>query len=81
MHVSRKEDKGGNTVQLRFDNKGTNLHSLWDSKLIDHERLSQEEIVKTYDTATPSEIIPLPVARTVFYLLLLPSQDSRQVIY
>jgi hypothetical protein len=56
MHVSRKEDKGGNTVQLRFDNKGTNLHSLWDSKLIDHEGLSQEEIVKTYDTATPAEI-------------------------
>jgi len=56
MHVSRKEDKGGNTIQLRFDNKGTNLHSLWDSKLIDHEGLSQEEIVKTYDTATPAEI-------------------------
>jgi hypothetical protein len=56
MHVSRKEDKGGNTIQLRFDNKGTNLHSLWDSKLIDHEGLSQEEIVKTYDTASPAEI-------------------------
>ncbi|WP_345952928.1 S1/P1 nuclease [Mucilaginibacter sp. PAMB04168] len=56
MHVSRKEDKGGNTIQLRFDNKGTNLHSLWDSKLIDHEGLSQEDIVKNYDTATPAEI-------------------------
>jgi hypothetical protein len=56
MHVSRKEDKGGNTIQLRFDNKGTNLHSLWDSKLIDKEGLSQEDIVKTYDTATPAEI-------------------------
>ena len=56
MHVSRKEDKGGNTIQLRFDNKGTNLHSLWDSKLIDHEGLNPEEIVKTYDTATPAEI-------------------------
>jgi hypothetical protein len=56
MHVSRKEDKGGNTIQLRFDNKGTNLHSLWDSKLIDKEGLSQEDIVKTYDTATPADI-------------------------
>ncbi|WP_342647352.1 S1/P1 nuclease [Mucilaginibacter sp. CSA2-8R] len=56
MHVSRKEDKGGNTIQLRFDNKGTNLHSLWDSKLIDKEGLSQEDIVKTYDVATPVEI-------------------------
>lgn len=56
MHVSRKEDKGGNTIQLRFENKGTNLHSLWDSKLIDKEGLSQEDIVKTYDTATPTDI-------------------------
>ncbi|WP_311954606.1 S1/P1 nuclease [Mucilaginibacter terrae] len=56
MHVSRKEDKGGNTIQVRFDNKGTNLHSLWDSKLIDKEGLGQEDIVKTYDTATPAEI-------------------------
>ncbi|MFC0513537.1 S1/P1 nuclease [Mucilaginibacter angelicae] len=56
MHVSRKEDKGGNTIQLRFDNKGTNLHSLWDSKLIDHENLNEVDIAKNYDTATPAQI-------------------------
>ncbi len=56
MHVSRKEDKGGNTIQVRFDNKGTNLHSLWDSKLIDHEGLSEAEIVRSYDVATSTQI-------------------------
>ncbi|MCQ6957326.1 S1/P1 nuclease [Mucilaginibacter aquariorum] len=56
MHVSRKEDKGGNTIQVRFDNKGTNLHSLWDSKLIDREGLREADIVKTYDAATPAQI-------------------------
>ena len=56
MHVSRKEDKGGNTIQVRFDNNGTNLHSLWDSKLIDHEGLSGADIAKTYDTATAAQI-------------------------
>jgi hypothetical protein len=56
MHISRKEDKGGNTIQVRFDNKGTNLHSLWDSKLIDHEGLSEADIAKTYDVATPAQI-------------------------
>ena len=56
MHISRKEDKGGNTIQVRFDNQGTNLHSLWDSKLIDHEGLSQDDIAKNYDVATPAEI-------------------------
>jgi len=56
MHISRKEDKGGNTIQVRFDNKGTNLHSLWDSKLIDHEGLSEADIARTYDIATPAQI-------------------------
>ena len=56
MHVSRKEDKGGNTIQVRFDNKGTNLHSLWDSKLIDREGLSEADIARTYDAATPAQI-------------------------
>ena len=56
MHVSRQEDKGGNTIQVRFDNKGTNLHSLWDSKLIDHEGLSQDEIAGQYDIATPDQV-------------------------
>ena len=56
MHIGRKEDKGGNTIQVRFDNQGTNLHSLWDSKLIDHEGLSDADIAKTYDVATPGQI-------------------------
>jgi S1/P1 Nuclease len=56
MHISRKEDKGGNMIQVRFDNKGTNLHSLWDSKLIDHEGLSEAEIARTYDVATAAQV-------------------------
>ncbi|NVM66592.1 hypothetical protein FHW88_004910 [Mucilaginibacter sp. SG538B] len=56
MHVSRAEDKGGNTIQVRFDHAGTNLHSLWDSKLIDHEGLSEEEIAKQYDWANDAQI-------------------------
>lgn len=56
MHVSRAEDKGGNTIQVRFDGKGTNLHSLWDSKLIDHEGLNNTEMAKQYDWANADQI-------------------------
>ena len=56
MHISKNEDKGGNTIQLRFDEKGTNLHSLWDSGLIDHEGLSDPELARQYDVATPAQI-------------------------
>jgi len=56
MHVSRAEDKGGNTIQLQFDGKGTNLHSLWDSGLINREHQSFEQMAIAYDKATPAQI-------------------------
>jgi hypothetical protein len=56
MHVSREEDKGGNTVQLNYDGNGTNLHALWDSKLIDHQGLTYEQMAATYDHASPAQI-------------------------
>ena len=57
MHVSRAEDKGGNTIQVRFDGQGTNLHALWDSKLIDHEGLSETELKNKVETEiNPSNI-------------------------
>lgn len=34
MHAGYAHDKGGNTVQLSIDGRGTNLHALWDSKLL-----------------------------------------------
>lgn len=34
LHAGYLRDKGGNTVQVNLDGQGTNLHSLWDSKLL-----------------------------------------------
>lgn len=56
MHISRAEDKGGNTIQVTYDGKGTNLHSLWDSKLLEHQNMTYQELAKSYDTATDEEI-------------------------
>jgi hypothetical protein len=35
FHVGDKGDKGGNLLQVRFFNSGTNLHKVWDSDIID----------------------------------------------
>jgi hypothetical protein len=56
MHVSKAEDKGGNTVQLNFNGSGTNLHAVWDSKLIDRLGLGYEQLASTVDHATPAQI-------------------------
>jgi len=49
MHISRAEDQGGNTIQLNYEGKGTNLHSLWDSRLIEHQGLNYERLAEKYD--------------------------------
>jgi len=56
MHVSRAEDKGGNTIQLNYNGQGTNLHSVWDSKLIEHEGGDYQQVAARVDHASPTEI-------------------------
>ena len=41
LHVGDNGDKGGNRTQVRFFDKGTNMHRLWDSDMI--ERVSGSE--------------------------------------
>ena len=33
MHMGRYSDRGGNRLQVRFFDQGSNLHSVWDTKL------------------------------------------------
>lgn len=35
MHMGHATDLGGNRVQVRFFDRGTNLHSVWDSSLLE----------------------------------------------
>jgi hypothetical protein len=56
MHVSRAEDEGANKIQVNYDGKGTNLHALWDSKLLEHERLSEQQLADKVDRATPQQV-------------------------
>ena len=56
MHVSRSEDKGGNTIQLNYEGQGTNLHALWDSKLIEHQGLNDQQLAEKYDHISPAKI-------------------------
>ena len=43
MHVSRAEDQGGNKIKVLWFNEPTNLHSLWDDKMIEFQKLSYTE--------------------------------------
>lgn len=44
LHVGKLNDRGGNEVKVTFFGKPTNLHSVWDSLLVDDEQLSFSEL-------------------------------------
>ncbi|WP_134087743.1 S1/P1 nuclease [Olivibacter sp. XZL3] len=44
MHTGRAEDLGGNRIRITFLNKPGNLHGLWDSRLVEHEGLTYEQL-------------------------------------
>lgn len=56
MHVSRAEDKGGNTIQLNYEGKGLNLHSLWDTYLLEHQGLGYEQLAEKYSVVSAQQI-------------------------
>ena len=49
-------DLGGNLIQLTFNRDQTNLHSLWDTKLVDYQRYSYKEFAKVLDYKSKEEI-------------------------
>ncbi|SHJ24683.1 S1/P1 Nuclease [Hymenobacter daecheongensis DSM 21074] len=49
LHAGHAEDKGGNDIKVKFRGKDTNLHSLWDSGLLDYQGLTYTEMACQYD--------------------------------
>jgi len=56
MHVGRKEDKGGNTIQVQWFGIGTNLHSVWDSKMINHFGMTYTELAKNSNETSKEHV-------------------------
>ena len=44
FHIGRKEDKGGNTIQVQWFGRGTNLHRVWDENMINDWDMSYIEL-------------------------------------
>ena len=43
LHVGNGLDRGGNDIKVKWFNESTNLHSVWDTKLIEFQNLSYTE--------------------------------------
>ena len=55
MHTGHQEDKGGNDIKLSWFGKSSNLHSIWDSELIEGQQLSYTEYTQAINFCTPAQ--------------------------
>jgi hypothetical protein len=46
LHVGYGNDKGGNTMQINYNSKGTNLHALWDYGIIESKNIGLHNCLK-----------------------------------
>lgn len=44
FHTGHSEDKGGNDIQVRWFNEGSNIHRVWDSEMINFYQMSYTEL-------------------------------------
>jgi hypothetical protein len=56
LHIGEKENKGGNTVQVQWFGQGTNLHSVWDTKMIERWNMSYVELANNANHLSKKQI-------------------------
>ena len=56
LHVGLKEDRGGNSFKVKWFGKQTNLHSVWDTKIIEGYEMSYTELTSNVDALSKKEI-------------------------
>lgn len=49
MHIGREEDLGGNKIEVEWFRSKSNIHAVWDSKIIDFQNYSYTEYVRMLD--------------------------------
>ena len=74
LHVGNGEDQGGNNVKVTWFGKRSNLHRVWDTEIIDGQKLSYSEYTAWVNTATKDQIskwqkdpITIWIKESIFY--------------
>jgi len=61
LHAGHAEDRGGNDYQVNWRGKGTNLHSLWDSGMLNAQGLGEDAwLARLRALPAPAPMSPLP---------------------
>jgi S1/P1 Nuclease len=55
MHVGREEDRGGNSIKVKWFSEESNLHQVWDDRLINFQQMSYTEYAAAINHTTPAQ--------------------------
>ncbi len=56
LHIGREEDRGGNDIKVKWQNKDTNLHRVWDSQMIESYNMSYSELAKNAEFLSKRQV-------------------------
>lgn len=56
LHVGNGTDRGGNDVRLQWFGSNTNLHSVWDSRMIDGKQFSYTELANKINHPSKTQV-------------------------
>lgn len=59
LHVGTGDDRGGNETKVKWFDKASNLHRVWDSQMIDDTQLSYTELALSLGKTTKSKVAKL----------------------
>ena len=79
FHVGRSADKGGNDIQVRWFNEGSNIHRVWDSQMIDSYQMSYTELTENRKELTRKELKEIEAGRLQDWVY--ESREMANVLY
>ena len=79
LHVGLAEDRGGNTVRVKWFKVESNLHTIWDESIIDFQQLSYTEYSTFLNHYTKDD--KKEIAKGTFLDWAKESQEYRSVVY
>jgi hypothetical protein len=56
LHIGIEDDRGGNRFQVQWFDEGTNLHTVWDSEIIETYNMSYTELAENCERLSKEEI-------------------------
>ena len=74
LHFGLKEDRGANDFKVKWFNQPTNMHSVWDTKMIENYNMSYTELIDNLPELSKSEIKSIKSGTLIDWV-----EDSREL--